>query len=74
MVIVDHKYHQNITGMAMFTSNIQLQTMANIIINVILHDWINNVMANQSSKKSQGLIHMNIEKSIFSRKANQLFI
>ena len=43
-------------------------------MNVILHDCIKSVIAKPNTKKNQGLIHWNIEKSIFSRKDNQFFI
>ena len=38
MVIVDHKYHQNIIGNANVGDKIHDHTVANTIINVILPD------------------------------------
>ena len=74
IVIVDHKYHQNIIGNASIGDKIHDHTVANTIINVILPDWTKIVSISQNRKNSHGLIHVNIERSISVRKFNPSFI
>ena len=74
IVIVDHKYHQNIIGNAKVGDKIHDHTVANTIINVILPDWTNIVNISQKRKKSRGLIHVNIDRSMSVKKFNQSFI
>lgn len=74
IVIVDHKYPQNIIGKASVGGKIQDHTVANTIINVILHDCTKRVNISQKRKNSRGLIHVNIDRSMSVRKFNQSFI
>ena len=74
IVIVDHKYHQNIIGNARSGDKIQDQTVANTIINVILHDCTNRVNISPKRKNNHGLIHVKIERSISARNHKPFFI
>lgn len=71
---MDHKYPQNIIGNASSGDRIQDQTVANTIINVILHDCTNKVNISPKRKNNHGLIHVNIERSISVRNHNPFFI
>ncbi len=74
MVIVDHKYHQNIIGNANVGDKIHDHTVASTIINVILPDWTKIVNISQKRKKIRGLIHVKIDRSTSVRKLNPSFI
>lgn len=74
IVIVDHKYHQNIIGNPNVGDKIHDHTVANTIINVILPDCTKRVNISQNKKNSHGLIHTNIERSTSVRKFNPSFI
>ncbi len=74
IVIVDHKYPQNIIGNANVGDKIHEPTVANTIINVILQDCTKRVSISQKRKNSHGLIHVNIERSISVKKLNPFFI
>lgn len=74
MVIVDHKYHQNIIGNANVGDKIHDHTVASTIIKVILPDWTKIVNISQKRKKIRGLIHVKIDRSTSVRKLNPSFI
>lgn len=74
IVIVDHRYHQNIIGNANVGERIHIHTVANTITNVILPDWTKIVNMSQKRKNNQGLIHVNIERSISVKKFKPSFI
>lgn len=74
IVIVDHKYHQNIIGSANVGDKIHVHTVANTIINVILHDWTKRVSISPNKKNNHGLIHVNIERSISVRNPRPFFM
>lgn len=74
IVIVDHRYPQNIIGIAKVGGKIHVHTAVNTIINVILPDWTKIVNMSPKRKNSQGLIHVNIERSISVKKFKPFFI
>lgn len=74
IVIVDHKYPQNIIGNAKVGDNIHDHTVANTIINVILPDCTKRVSMSQKRKNNRGLIHVNKEISTSVRKFKPFFI
>lgn len=74
IVIVDHKYPQNIIGNHDVGDNIHVQTVANTIINVILPDCTKRVNISQKRKSNHGLIHVNIEISTSVRKLKPFFM
>lgn len=74
IVIVDHRYPQNIIGIAKVGGKIHVHTAVNTMINVILPDWTKIVNISPKRKNNQGLIHVNIERSISVKKLSPSFI
>lgn len=74
IVMVDHKYPQNIIGNANVGDKIHDPTVVNTIIKVMLHDCTKIVSISPKRKNNRGLIHVNIERSTSVRKFSQSFI
>ena len=74
IVIVDHIYHQKTIGNAIVGSKNHVQTVANTIIKVILHDCTNKVNANQISRNIQGFIQSKLVILISVRNINHSFM
>ena len=74
IVIVDHRYPQNIIGIAKVGGKIHVHTAVNTIINVILPDWTKIVNISPKRKNNHGFIHVNMERSISVKKLRPSFI
>jgi hypothetical protein len=74
IVIVDHRYPQNIIGIAKVGGKIHVHTAVNTIINVILPDWTKIVNISPKRKNNHGFIHVNIEISTSVRKFKPFFM